>query len=953
MGPPPAQSWARAVAFAAVLCSALTLIVTIGSANAESRHKSRSFPVTARDSDGDGLPDRWERRHRLSRHHKSTHGDPDHDSLSNRFEYRLHLNPRRWDTDGDGLSDGREVRRTKTNPRRKDTHGNGVPDRREVARGSDLTEHTLPEDARPLAGILRNPISRAQQTLPDFGDRSHWLQPWRGYLETVPATNLRDAIGINIDNHVAASDVPALARLLAANGFKRARYEIGWGLLDYDDPSQIRNIDRVRTVLRALRDNGIRPLILLNSNEGVPCPTRLFDAGILQFAPSGAREVVLDPATAQEVVPGKTGLNSPTGKAADIIFTAINGNVATLSKPLPNDLTPGTYPAATLRYAPFGPPLLSDGTPNPAFEETMTDWLSYVQVVTREVHNVLGNDNFDVEIWNELSFGSDFLFSNTYYDPPLVSGSGDRTYVIPARTIAWLRDPANGVSGVGIGNGFESQRPWASGANSPPGLTAIDKHPYRNMRRYPQAAADDALGIRPLDALGRPDGVWDSATNRWSNNFVPTYDAFFPEYFLNAIQTEHLIRDLSPITTNLSSTPHGRFTSPEGGQPPTMWVTEWNMDPGGTDLTSSGDVRHMQAKAVLRFLCAWVNKGLSAVHFYAARAGNLALVDPSFFDAVHQLGGGYPGDDAGGETMMAVRRLSASLAGAEQISQPRSLSLLEIGDYEGRKQFEGDGTAAHPPLYDRDVVGFFPYQVNSHRFVIPTYVMTRSIAKLYRPDAPASDETRYDQPEARFRLTIGGLRVSGQLQVHASDPLSGQSVPTRVVSHSGGSLVVELPLTDSPRLLTIDEAAAGSTVTPPATPLVVTDVRVSPARWKLGSGLPHLSKRINRGTTISFRLSAAAQTRLAFARARSGRKARRCGSSSRRTKRRTRCTRFVQAGSLSLNAGAGLNRLRFEGRLSRRRSLKPGRYRLTVSAMDENGNRAQPNETHFRALRAR
>src|SRR5439155_7753073 len=124
MGPPPAQSWARAVAFAAVLCSALTLIVTIGSANAESRHKSRSFPVTARDRDGDGLPDRWERRHRLSRHHKSTHGDPDHDSLSNRFEYRLHLNPRRWDTDGDGLSDGREVRLTKTNPRRKNTHGN-------------------------------------------------------------------------------------------------------------------------------------------------------------------------------------------------------------------------------------------------------------------------------------------------------------------------------------------------------------------------------------------------------------------------------------------------------------------------------------------------------------------------------------------------------------------------------------------------------------------------------------------------------------------------------------------------------------------------------------------------------------------------------------------------------------------------------------------------------------
>jgi hypothetical protein len=506
---------------------------------------------------------------------------------------------------------------------------------------------------------------------------------------------------------------------------------------------------------------------------------------------------------------------------------------------------------------------------------------------------------------------------------------------------------------VGIGNGFENQRPWASGATSPVGLTAIDKHPYKNMRRFPQAAVNDAAGVRPLDALGRPDGVWDTAINRWRDNFIPTYDAFFPEYYLNAIQTEHLIRDLSPITTKLSGTPHGRFTGAADWQPPAVWVTEWNMDPWGTDLTNPGNVRHMQAKAVLRFLCAWVNKGLSAVHFYAAKAGDLALVDPSFFDAVHQRGGGYPGDDAGGETMMAVRRLSASLAGAGPISQPQSVSLQEIGDYEGRRQFEGDGTAAHPPLYDRDVVGFFPYQVNSHRFVIPTYVMTRSIAKLYRPDAPASDRTRYDQPEERFRLTIGGLRITRELEVRATDPLSGRPVPTRVVSHAGDSVVVELPLTDSPRLLMVDESPSGTTVTSPTAPLLVTDVRVSPARWKLGSWLARLSKRIHRGTTISFRLSEAAKVRLTFERVMRGRKVRRhCASSPLHVKRRKRCTRFISAGRLSLNARAGLNQLRFEGRLSRRRSLKPGRYRLTVSAKDGNGNRAQPKQTRFRALRA-
>jgi Bacterial TSP3 repeat len=796
--------------------------------------------ATGRDRDRDGLPDRWERRYKLSTRRNSSHGDPDRDSLGNSSEYRLHLNPRRWDTDGDGLSDGREVRTTGTDPRRKDSDGDGVPDGREVVLGSDPLDPSstpkasgaipppeakpspsiLPPEPRALVGVLGNPIDPTQQTALSFGDRSHWLQPWRGYLDTVPATRLRDAIGINIDNTVSAGDVPALARLLATSGFKRARYEVGWGSIDYDDQSRLRNAGEIRTVLSALRDNGIRPLILLNSNHGIPCPTRFFDARIVQSAPRGSRQVVLDPATAGAVVPGRTGLNSLTGdfKAADIIFTSVSGDVATLSKPLPRDLGPGTYAAATLRYAPFGPPQLSDGRPNPAFEETLAGWLSYVWVVTREARSILGSDNFDVEIWNEMTFGSDFLYSDTYYEPPLIAGRGDVTDVIAARTVAWLRDSANGVSGVSIGNGFENQRPWASGASSPPGLTAIDKHPYRNMRRFPQDAVNDAPGIRPVDALGDTDGVWDDAINDWRDNFVPTYDAFFPEYYLTAIQTEHLIRDLSPITTDLYGTPHGRLTRPDGGQAPTMWITEWNMDPSGADPSSpanaggpplpqltSPDMRHMQAKAVLRFLCAWVNKGVSAVDFFAANAGDFALVDPAFFAAVRGGGGTYPGDDLAGETMLAVRRLSASLVGAEALGQTRSLSLEEIGDYEGRKQFEGDGTPGHPALYDRDVVGFFPYQLSDRRFVIPVYVMTRNIAKLYRPDAPISDKMRFDLPEERFRLTIGGLRSNSGIEVRASDPLSGRSIATRVISHSGDSLVVELPLTDSPRLLTIDE----------------------------------------------------------------------------------------------------------------------------------------------------
>ena len=630
-----------------------------------------------------------------------------------------------------------------------------------------------PDDG--LAGILRNPIDPMQQRALAFGDRSHWLQPWRGYLETVPATKLRDAIGINIDNQVHSSEVPALARLLGANGFTRARIEVGWDQIDYDDPDRLRNREELRASLAALRDRGIRPLILLNSNHGAPCPTRFFDAVVASPAPRGARQLTLDDATARAVVPGRTGLNRLGGgdaKAADVIFTSIDGRVATLSKPLPRDLSPGAYRAATLLYEPFAPPQLADGRPNPRFERTLAGWFDYVEVVTREARDVLGDDDeFDVEIWNELTFGSDFLYASRYYaEPP--AGTGDVTQVIPRRTVGWLRDPDHGVEDVGIGNGFESQRPWASGETSPAGLTAISKHPYKNMRRFPQDAANDAPGIRPLDALGRTAGSYDGSTNRWRDDFVPAYDAFFPEYYLNAIQTEHLIRDLSPFTTSLYDTPHGRVTHPPGGDPPGMWITEWNMDPAGADLSDPGnaggdrvddlsdeEVEHFKAKGVLRYLTSWVNKGVSAVHLFAAKHGDLALVDPSFFDALDDDGGDYPGDEEGGETMEAVRRLTDALDGAESLRETRELSLHEIGDHEGRKQFEGDGTAAHPPLYDRDVVGFFPYQVDEHRFVMPVYVMTRDIAKRYPREDLDPGATRLDMPESRFRLTIGGVAV--------------------------------------------------------------------------------------------------------------------------------------------------------------------------------------------------
>lgn len=81
----------------------------------------------ARDRNRDGLPDRWERKHRLSLKVKQGRRDPDRDGLSNRSEYRERTNPRRPDSDRDRLRDGVE-RRIGYDPRDRDSDDDGVLD---------------------------------------------------------------------------------------------------------------------------------------------------------------------------------------------------------------------------------------------------------------------------------------------------------------------------------------------------------------------------------------------------------------------------------------------------------------------------------------------------------------------------------------------------------------------------------------------------------------------------------------------------------------------------------------------------------------------------------------------------------------------------------------------------------------------------------------------------------
>jgi len=92
------------------------------------------------DSDHDGMPDWWERKHGLSwTNSLDAERDLDGDGLANRLEYGLASDPCSTNSDGDALSDYDEFATYGTDASREDTDRDGMPDDWEVLHGLDPT----------------------------------------------------------------------------------------------------------------------------------------------------------------------------------------------------------------------------------------------------------------------------------------------------------------------------------------------------------------------------------------------------------------------------------------------------------------------------------------------------------------------------------------------------------------------------------------------------------------------------------------------------------------------------------------------------------------------------------------------------------------------------------------------------------------------------------------------
>jgi streptogramin lyase len=182
---------------------------------------------------------------------------------------------------------------------------------------------------------------------------------------------------------------------------------------------------------------------------------------------------------------------------------------------------------------------------------------------------------------------------------------------------------------------------------------------------------------------------------------------------------------------------------------------------------------------------------------------------------------------------------------------------------------------------------------------------------------------------------------SGAADVSASAKLSGLKPDTTY--HYRAS-------TTNPTGTTAGADATFKTLALPA----ISSASVSPKTWRRGSALPKIAKRKRAplGTRITFTVSRAVPVELRFFAKLRGRKSgKKCRRPTRRNRRAKRCTRLVSKGTLSFATHSGKNTVRFQGRISAKKRLAPGRYQLKIVTADPTIKQNASRTTSFTIAR--
>jgi len=584
---------------------------------------------------------------------------------------------------------------------------------------------------------------------------SHYKQPWRGYLETRSGFDFLNGIGINL-NIPADTDELAI-RLLAETGFKTFRIEISWGAMNWEE-TQVNHEVRMRRCLELCAQYGIRPTLLINAHQGVPSPLKFFERRLLADAPMGAKTLRLD--NVKDLVVGRSGVNGLSDYwAAEGLVTAIDTEAGevTLSKPLPKDLKAGGLPMATLKYAPLHPV----GTTE--FDETAGGWVKHALHLCRLAEEA-GVKDYDLEIWNELTFGTHFLDINDYYDKaapkittrqPDFLHAGGCCWELARRTTDAVKKAHPRVRVIwGFSNTTFFHCPISQ---LPPGTDGQSYHPYGTGTRVFKGA-QERKDQAPLE------GFVPTCEIRMMEGWAPTF-----------IQTECLIRHLRPDVRLATKAP--------GADRCYHYMTEHGVVPPECGINDEAGAWQLKALCATRSFCLWLNKGVDVLHYFAAHPS-----DPASMGVLptnlKQLPADARFDEVATPPMRALRNLTRAFEGSVPLTQTDALAVEVTSLGPQSKVFEGDAT--HPPLWHREVLAVLPFQVNPQKHAVAVYVMTRDAAKPFPPET--------------FRLKFSGVKGD---RVEAIEVLSGRAVAFQAKTLSAEIVEVTLPVSDSPVIITL------------------------------------------------------------------------------------------------------------------------------------------------------
>jgi hypothetical protein len=244
------------------------------------------------------------------------------------------------------------------------------------------------------------------------------------------------------------------------------------------------------------------------------------------------------------------------------------------------------------------------------------------------------------------------------------------------------------------------------------------------------------------------------------------------------------------------------------------------------------------------------------------------------------------------------------------------------------------------------IIGAFERQVGSNttQGAAYTFLVPPSVAIA----SPANGAT-YKQGQAVTAAYSCTTPAGATVTSCAGPVVNGAPIDTQALgSHTFTVNALDSDGATASRSATYTVTALGPPSIAIGTPIIAS-ARETAKRWRENNTLLHISakKKPPIGTTFSFALNEPAVVRFSFTQQAPGRKVhRKCVAQTKKNRHKPRCTRTTVAGSFTFTGHQGTNTVRFAGRISPAKKLKPGKYTLQITATAQ-GQRSAPQSLTF------